>query len=138
MAADMFGRWGLRTLSSECPAFNPMSYHNGSIWPHDNAIVAAGMKRNACDRDGMRITNAMLAVANGARDCRLPELWSGFDRSDRASVVAYPVARMPQAWAAAAPLLLLQAMLGVAADVPPHVRRESSARCSRTDSNRSS
>ena len=118
MAPDMFGGWGVRTLSGECPAFNPMSYHNGSIWPHDNAIVAAGMKRYGHDQDVMRIANAVLDVATRARDFRLPELYCGFDRSDRASVVAYPVACIPQAWAAAAPLLLLQTMLGVAADVP--------------------
>ena len=95
-----------------------MSYHNGSIWPHDNAIVAAGMKRYGHDQDVMRIANAVLDVATRSRDFRLPELYCGFDRSDRASVVAYPVACIPQAWAAAAPLLLLQAMLGVTADAP--------------------
>ena len=123
MAPDMFGGWGVRTLSSECPAFNPMSYHNGSIWPHDNAIVAAGMKRYGRDQDVMRIANAVLDVATRARDFRLPELYCGFDRSDRASVVAYPVACIPQAWAAAAPLLLLQAMLGITADVPARALR---------------
>ncbi len=118
MAPDMFGGWGVRTLSSECPAFNPMSYHNGSIWPHDNAILAAGMKRYGHDQEVMRIASAVFDVASGARDFRLPELYCGFDRSERASVVAYPVACIPQAWAAAAPLLLVQAMLGITADAP--------------------
>jgi glycogen debranching enzyme len=84
MAPDMFGGWGVRKLSSECPAFNPMSYHNGSIWPHDNAIVAAGMKRYGHDREVMRTASAVLDVATRTRDFRLPELYCGFDRADRA------------------------------------------------------
>jgi glycogen debranching enzyme len=118
MAADMFSGWGVRTLSSSCPAFNPMSYHNGSVWPHDNAIIAAGLKRYGHDDAVNRIANALFEVSIRARDSRLPELYSGFARSERASVVAYPVACIPQAWAAAAPLLLLQAMLGISADAP--------------------
>ena len=123
MGPDMFCGWGVRTLSSNCPAFNPMSYHNGSIWPHDNAIIAAGMKRYGHDEAVMRIANALFEVSTAARDLRLPELYCGFDRSERASVVAYPVACIPQAWAAAAPLLLLQAMLGISADAPARALR---------------
>jgi glycogen debranching enzyme len=123
MAPDMFCGWGLRTLSSQCPAFNPMSYHNGSVWPHDNAIIASGLKRYGHDDAVMRIATALFEVSCGARDFRLPELYCGFDRSERASVVAYPVACIPQAWAAAAPLLLLQTMLGVSADAPARALR---------------
>jgi len=94
------------------PAFNPMSYHNGSVWPHDNAIIAAGMKRYGHDEELLRIAGALFEVATGARDFRLPDPYCGFDRSERASVVAYPVACFPQAWAAA-PLLLVQAMPGI-------------------------
>jgi glycogen debranching enzyme len=118
MADDMFCGWGVRTLSSECPAFNPMSYHNGSVWPHDNAILAAGLKRYGHDEAVRRIADAMFAVATSARDFRLPELYCGFDRAERAAVVAYPVACIPQAWAAAAPFLLLQTMLGISPDAP--------------------
>jgi glycogen debranching enzyme len=118
MAPDMFCGWGVRTLSSECPAFNPMSYHNGSVWPHDNAIIAAGCKRYGHDEEVMRIASALFEVATAARDFRLPELYCGFDRFERTSVVAYPVACIPQAWAAAAPFLLLSAMLGVSAYAP--------------------
>ena len=118
MAPDMFSGWGVRTLSSSSPAFNPMSYHNGSVWPHDNAIIAAGLKRYGHDESVKRVANALFEVSIRARDSRLPELYCGFDRSERASVVAYPVACIPQAWAAAAPLLLLQAMLGISADAP--------------------
>ncbi len=123
MAPDMFCGWGVRTLSSECPAFNPMSYHNGSVWPHDNAILAAGLKRYGYDDAVRRIAGALFDVATSARDFRLPELYCGFDRSDRAAVVAYPVACIPQAWAAAAPFLLLQAMLGISADAPGRALR---------------
>jgi len=118
MAPDMFCGWGVRTLSSGCPAFNPMSYHNGSVWPHDNAILAAGLKRYGHDDAVRRIASALFDVASGARDFRLPELYCGFDRSERAAVVAYPVACIPQAWAAAAPFLMIQAMLGISADAP--------------------
>jgi len=118
LAPDMFSGWGVRTLSSLCPAYNPMSYHNGSVWPHDNAIVAAGLKRYGHREGVLRIATCLFDVAAGARDSRLPELYCGFDRSERASVVAYPVACIPQAWAAAAPLLMLQTMLGISASAP--------------------
>jgi hypothetical protein len=94
------------------------SHHNGSVWPHDNAIIAAGLKRYGHDEAVKRVANALFEVSIRARDSRLPELYCGFDRSERASVVAYPVACIPQAWAAAAPLLLLQAMLGISAEAP--------------------
>ena len=123
MAADMFCGWGVRTLSSSCPAYNPMSYHNGSVWPHDNAIIAAGLKRYGHDDAVRRIADALFDVATSARDFRLPELYCGFDRSERPAVVAYPVACIPQAWAAAAPLLLLQAMLGISGDAPGRALR---------------
>jgi len=123
MAADMFCGWGVRTLSSGNPAYNPMSYHNGSVWPHDNAIIAAGLKRYGHDDAVRRIADALFDVATGARDFRLPELYCGFERSERPAVVAYPVACIPQAWAAAAPFLLLQAMLGISADAPGRALR---------------
>jgi glycogen debranching enzyme len=120
LAPDMFSGWGVRTLSSECPAYNPMSYHNGSVWPHDNAIVAAGCKRYGHTDAVLRIADCLFDVAASASDRRLPELYCGFDRSERAGVVAYPVACIPQAWAAASPFLLLQAMLGISANASAH------------------
>jgi len=116
MAADMFSGWGIRTLSSASPAYNPMSYHNGSIWPHDNAIAAAGLKRYGFDEATSRIAAGLFDVAAGARDYRLPELFCGFQRDGSRAIIAYPVACIPQAWAAAAPFLLLQALLGISAD----------------------
>ena len=118
LAPDMFCGWGVRTLSSECPAYNPMSYHNGSVWPHDNAIIAAGLKRYGRQEAVLKIADCLFEVASAASDWRLPELYCGFDRSERSTVVAYPVACIPQAWAAASPFLILQALLGLSANAP--------------------
>ena len=95
-----------------------MSYHNGSIWPHDNAIAAAGLKRYDFDAATSRIAAGLFEVAAGARDLRLPELFCGFHRDGSRAIVPYPVACLPQAWAATAPFMLLQAMLGISAQAP--------------------
>ena len=118
MAPDMFSGWGIRTLSGSAPAYNPMSYHNGSVWPHDNAIAAAGLKRYGFDAATDRIAAGLFDVASGARDFRLPELLCGFQRDGSSAIVAYPVACIPQAWAATAPFMLVQAMLGISAHAP--------------------
>ena len=118
MAPDMFSGWGIRTLSSRSPTYNPMSYHNGSVWPHDNAIAAAGLKRYGFDAGVARIAGGMFDVASGARDFRLPELFCGFSRDESKSIVAYPVACIPQAWAATSPFLLLPALLGISGPRP--------------------
>src|SRR5262249_27455064 len=115
MADDMFSGWGIRTLSSESPAYNPMSYHNGSVLPHDNAIIAAGLKRYGYSEELMKVAGAMFEIAARARDYRLAELYCGFDRGENTEIVNYPVACIPQAWATAVPFMLLQAMLGIAA-----------------------
>ena len=118
MAPDMFSGWGIRTLSSQSRAYNPMSYHNGSVWPHDNAIIAAGLKRYDFPEETLRIASAMFDIAGHSPDFRLAELYCGFDRAGTSAIVNYPVACMPQAWAAAAPFMLLQAMLGISAHAP--------------------
>ncbi len=118
MEPDMFSGWGIRTLSRLHPAFNPMSYHNGSVWPHDNAIAAAGLKRYGYHDAAARIAQALFEVASGARDLRLPELVCGVSRDESRSIVSYPVACIPQAWAAAAPFMLLQSLLGISAQAP--------------------
>ncbi len=118
MAPDMFSGWGIRTLASSSRAYNPMSYHNGSIWPHDNAIAAAGLKRYGFHTATARVASGLFEVATAARDFRLPELFCGFHRDDSPSIVAYPVACIPQAWAAAAPFLLVQAMMGISGHAP--------------------
>ena len=118
MAPDMYSGWGIRTLSSASPAYNPMSYHNGSVWPHDNAIAAAGLQRYGFDAATGRIAAGLFDVASSARDYRLPELFCGFHRDGSRAIINYPVACIPQAWAAAAPFMLLQALLGISAHAP--------------------
>ncbi len=118
MAPDMFSGFGIRTLSSSSKSYNPMSYHNGSVWPHDNAIAAAGLKRYGADAATARIATGLFDVAAGSRDFRLPELFCGFGREESRAIVAYPVACIPQAWAATAPFMLLQALLGISASAP--------------------
>jgi glycogen debranching enzyme len=115
MADDMFSGWGIRTLSSESPAYNPMSYHNGSVWPHENALIAAGFKRYGYIKETHAVAEALFENAWNERDYRLREVYCGFERSGTPGPVAYPVACIPQAWATAAPFMLLQAMLGISA-----------------------
>jgi len=115
LAPDMFSGWGIRTMSKGAAAYNPMSYHNGSVWPHDNALIAAGFKRYGFVRSTNRIATALFDAAIQADYMRLPELFCGFTRRSPNRPVSYPVACSPQAWAAGSPFLLLQAMLGISA-----------------------
>jgi glycogen debranching enzyme len=112
LAPDMFSGWGVRTLAASMTAYNPVSYHNGSVWPHDNAICAAGLARYGRAEEAHRLIAAQLAVATLA-DGQLPELFAGFDRSEIHVPAAYPASCVPQAWAAAAPLLWLRTLLGL-------------------------
>src|SRR5712691_402388 len=112
---DMFSGWGIRTMSKSAPPYNPMSYHNGSVWPHDNALIAAGLKRYGHVKAANRVATAIFDAAVHADYMRLPELFCGFTRRAPNQPVGYPVACSPQAWAAGAPLLMLQAILGVSA-----------------------
>ncbi|MDQ4149739.1 MAG: amylo-alpha-1,6-glucosidase [Actinomycetota bacterium] len=113
MAADMFSGWGIRTLSSESRAYNPMGYHTGSVWPHDNVIIAAGMKRYGMSDATDMVATALFDAARSSRGMRLDELYCGFQRREGLPPVAYPVACSPQAWAAAVPLMMVQAFLGI-------------------------
>ena len=90
--------------------YNPISYHCGSVWPHDNAIAAAGLMRYGYVEESQRVVLAMLDAA-GAQGGRLPELFTGLDRSEYPTVVGYPTSCSPQAWAAASPLLFLRTLL---------------------------
>jgi glycogen debranching enzyme len=112
---DLFSGWGIRTMSKSARAYNPMSYHNGTVWPHDNALIAAGLKRYGHVDATNRLATAMFDVAGHSEYMRLPELFCGFVRRDPSPPVEYPAACAPQAWAAGAPFLLLQAMLGISA-----------------------
>lgn len=120
LSPPMFSGWGVRTLAATSGAYNPMSYHNGSVWPHDNAIIAAGLARYGFRAQAQRIALAQFDAAEALGD-RLPELFCGFDRTEFTIPVPYPAACSPQAWASAAPLLLLRALLGLEPDVPAGV-----------------
>ncbi|HEX6231345.1 MAG TPA: amylo-alpha-1,6-glucosidase [Actinomycetota bacterium] len=115
LSPDMFSGWGIRTMSKAAAAYNPMSYHNGSVWPHDNALIAAGMKRYGFARSTNRVATALFDAAVQADYLRLPELFCGFTRRTPNRPVSYPIACSPQAWAAGSPYLMLQAILGISA-----------------------
>jgi glycogen debranching enzyme len=115
VSSEMFSGWGIRTMSKRASAYNPMSYHNGSVWPHDNAFIAAGLKRYGCVEETDRVATGLFHAAAAIEYMRLPELFCGFARKKPNPPVSYPVACSPQAWAAGAPFLILQAMLGVSA-----------------------
>ena len=108
--------WGIRTYASGQPGFNPVGYHAGTVWPHDNALIAAGMKRVGRHDAADRVASRIFEAAQRSPDFRLPELFCGFDRGLSDVPVPYPVACSPQAWSAATPLSLLQTMLGMHAD----------------------
>ena len=110
MSPQMFSGWGVRTLASDMGAYNPASYHNGSVWPHDNAIIAAGLVRYGFVEEAQRIATALLEAAQYS-DGRLPELFCGFDRERYTQPVPYPTACSPQAWAATAPILLVTSLM---------------------------
>ncbi|GAA0608586.1 glycogen debranching N-terminal domain-containing protein [Sporichthya brevicatena] len=117
VSPPLFSGFGVRTLAAGMGAFNPVSYHNGSVWPHDSAIVAAGLMRYGFVDAAHRVIDGLLA----ASDCfagALPELFCGFDRADFDPPVGYPTSCYPQAWAAAAPLLVLRTLLRLDPDVP--------------------
>jgi glycogen debranching enzyme len=110
LSPEMFTGFGVRTLGTSMRAYNPMSYHNGSVWPHDNAIVTAGLMRYGFVAEAQRIALAFLDTSE-MMGGRLPELFCGFDRDDFGVPVAYPTSCSPQAWSAAAPLYLLRTLL---------------------------
>ncbi len=118
MREDMFTGWGLRTMSQREKVFNPLSYHRGSVWPHDNSIIAHGMALNEFREPAIRILTALYQAALEFRDYRLPELFCGVQRREHDEPVHYPVSCSPQAWASGALFLLLQACLGLRPDAP--------------------
>lgn len=115
---DMFSGWGIRTLGENVLAYNPMSYHNGSVWPHDNSIIAYGCTKIGRQDLALRITTGLFEAARLMRYKRLPELFCGFPRKLRKldPPVNYPVACVPQAWAAASIFLLMQSVLNIEPD----------------------
>lgn len=116
METAVWSGWGVRTLATSMPRYNPMSYHNGSVWPHDNAIVALGLARFGMKREAARIFEGLYAAQSYQTDERMPELFCGSPRRRGRGPVSYPVSCSPQAWAAAAPFALIGACLGLDID----------------------
>jgi glycogen debranching enzyme len=118
LAEDMWSGWGVRTLSASHPAFNPFAYQRGAVWPHDNALIAAGCKRYGYDAAVGQIAHGIFDAASLFQGYRLPELMSGHRRKALGFPVQYLGVNIPQAWASGSAFLLLQAILGLRADAP--------------------
>jgi glycogen debranching enzyme len=116
MSEDLYSGWGVRTLGTREPAFNPVGYHTGTVWPHDTAMIGAGLREYGFDADFQRLCDGLLDAAAGFPQYRLPELFAGFSREDYEAPVPYPVACQPQAWAAGSIPYLLVSSLGLVAD----------------------
>src|SRR4051812_30384144 len=113
---QFFSGWGIRTVSSEEPRYNPMSYHNGSIWPHDNSLIALGLAKYGLKNELERVFRGLFDAATYMDLRRLPELFCGFQRRKGRGPTLYPVACAPQAWASGTPFTLIQAALGLEFD----------------------
>jgi glycogen debranching enzyme len=113
ISSDFFSGWGVRTLAKGEARYNPMSYHNGSIWPHDNSLIALGLSRYGLKEHVGKVFEATFAAASYMDLRRLPELYCGFRRRRGAGPTLYPVACSPQAWASGSLFLMIQAALGI-------------------------
>jgi glycogen debranching enzyme len=116
MSEDMYSGWGIRTLSAREKRFNPMSYHLGSVWPHDNSLIASGFRDYGFDREAMRLFESLIAAADHFAERRLPELFCGFGRGAFPEPVRYPIACHPQAWASGSLPYMLATLLGLRPD----------------------
>jgi glycogen debranching enzyme len=116
MTPEMFSGWGVRTVASDAPRYNPMAYHDGSVWPHDNSLIALGLGRYGFKRAAAAIFEGMFDASTHMELMRFPELFCGFSRRRGTAPTLYPVACQPQAWASAAPFALLEACLGIVCD----------------------
>src|SRR5487761_43418 len=126
LGRDSYSGWGIRPLGVSARRFNPMSYHNGSVWPHDNAIIALGFARYGFKREALSVFDALFAAIQHMDLLRPPELFCGFPRRHGRGPTRYPVACSPQAWASAAPIALVEACLGLCCDsVRGEIRLES-------------
>lgn len=113
LSEPMFSGWGVRTIATSEPRYNPMSYHNGSIWPHDNAMIAYGFSRYGLQHEISKVLEGIFDTATLMEGHRLPELFCGFERRKGQAPTEYPVACSPQAWSVGAVFLMLQACLGM-------------------------
>jgi glycogen debranching enzyme len=119
MELDMYTGWGIRTLSSKYPTYNPMSYHNGSVWPHDNSLIVQGFARYGQREEAAEVVGALIEAGRRFPNAQLPELWCGFQRDLRFSArpADYLVSCIPQAWSAGMVFLCLRALLGMQPDL---------------------
>jgi glycogen debranching enzyme len=120
MGDSLWSGWGVRTMSEDDAGYNPLSYHNGTVWPHDNSLIAWGLMRYARWPEAQRIVQRMLEASEHFAH-QLPEVFAGLPRSETPFPIAYPTAARPQAWAAGTPILLLQVLLGLQPDRRRHV-----------------
>jgi glycogen debranching enzyme len=123
LGPESWSGWGIRTLAAGQGAYNPLSYHDGTVWPHDNALCAAGLAAYGMTREATEVLTAMWHAAEHFRRLRLPELFCGLPRAHDDFPVHYPVACSPQAWSSAAWFLLLRAALGIFPDAPARALR---------------
>ncbi len=121
---DMWSGWGIRTLAASHPYYNPFSYHTGSVWPHDNAMIAGGFRRYGFDAEAAQVAKGIFDAAERFASNRLPELFSGLDRDSGSFPVPYLGASAPQAWAAASVFRLVAVLAGIHARVTPEGERE--------------
>ena len=118
MRKDMWSGWGIRTLSADHPSFNPYNYQTGAVWPHDNSLIAMGMRRYGFAAEAAAVARDISGAASHFLLNQLPELYGGLQRDPTSFPVQYLGANVPQAWAAGTPFMLLQAMLGLQQDAP--------------------
>ena len=115
LGPSLFSGWGIRTYGDGQPGYTPFGYHTGTVWPHDNSLAAAGLKRYGFQDEANRLVGTVFEAAQQFNDFRLPELFCGFDRDASAMPVPYPVACSPQAWSAGAAFMFLETMVGLKA-----------------------
>jgi glycogen debranching enzyme len=115
LSPELWSGWGIRTMASDDAAYNPLSYHNGTVWPHDTALAAWGLARHGYAEPARRVARALVDAA-GHFDWSLPEVFAGYARDETPFPIAYPTAARPQAWAAGTPILLVRILLGIEPD----------------------
>ena len=115
LSESLWSGWGIRTMSSDEAAYNPISYHNGTVWPHDSALAAWGLARQGYAEAARRVSRALIEAA-GHFEWSLPEVFAGYAREETPFPIAYPTAARPQAWAAGTPILLVRVLLGIEPD----------------------
>ncbi len=115
LSEELWSGWGIRTMASDAAAYNPISYHNGTVWPHDTSLAAWGLARHGYTAEARRIARALIEAA-AHFDWSLPEVFAGYARNETPFPIAYPTAARPQAWAAGTPILLVRVLLGLEPD----------------------